>query len=227
VVDTAFVVRANGRGLSCFRSDDYRFQLNVDGKEIIALARSSEAFLEISDVVLRLLATSVVHSVILSNWSCPADVSINAASLAYLMEQCHSLKTLTLKHGEALSEDHCRALGAYSRPGLDIVLKCCKITSAAAVVLAQVLGRNQGPTKLSYCHVDICVLADGLRGNSRLRSLKPRIVENHLIACSSPSDTVVDSPDADCVCVGYLERKLRIFKKVAKGGKPLPNSFHR
>jgi hypothetical protein len=38
--------------------------------------------------------------------------------------------------------------------------------------LSEVLGRNQGPTKLNRCDIDISGLADGLRGNSRLKSLR-------------------------------------------------------
>jgi hypothetical protein len=71
-----------------------------------------------------------------------------------------------------MDEDHCRALGAFSRPGLDIVINSCEFTSAGARVLAKVLGRNQGPTKLNWCEIDTFVLADGLRGNSRLWSSK-------------------------------------------------------
>jgi hypothetical protein len=73
-----------------------------------------------------------------------------------------------------LDEDHVRALGAISRQGLEIELKHCRITGAAAAVLAQVLGRNQGPTKLDACEIDNLVLANGLRGNSRLKSLRLR-----------------------------------------------------
>jgi hypothetical protein len=40
--------------------------------------------------------------------------------------------------------------------------------------LAEILGRNQGPTKLECCDVDNIVLADVLRRNSRLKSLRPR-----------------------------------------------------
>jgi hypothetical protein len=40
-----------------------RFCFNADAKHIVVLARSPEHLLEISDVVLRLLAASVVHSV--------------------------------------------------------------------------------------------------------------------------------------------------------------------
>jgi hypothetical protein len=118
-----------------------------------------------------LLAASVVHSVILDEWSFHDGALINAPTLAYLMEQCQSLNVLILGNVEALDEDHCRVLGSYSRPGLEIKLICCKLTSAGASALAEVLGRNQGPTELSLCENVNSVLADGLRGNSRLKSL--------------------------------------------------------
>jgi hypothetical protein len=89
------------------------------------------------------------------------------------MEQCQSLKALRLER-ITLDENHCRVLGALSRPGLQIELKVCRIRSAAATVLAQVLGHNQGPSKLDYCGIDNSVLADGLRGNSHLKSFTPR-----------------------------------------------------
>jgi hypothetical protein len=147
---------------------------NADGKVLCGLARSTEHLLEICDVILRLLAASVVHSVTLHNWYHRDGTMINAASLAYLMEQCLSLKALTLEHLK-LDQDHCRVLGTYSRPDLEIVLDRCKLTSAGASALAEVLGRNQGPTKLVVCNVDNIVLADGLRGNSRLKRLRPQI----------------------------------------------------
>jgi hypothetical protein len=90
------------------------------------------------------------------------------------MEQCQSLKLLSLIHLE-MDEDQIRVIGAFSRPGLEIAMKCCKITSAGASALAEILGRNQGPTKLDWCEIDNFVLADGLRGNSRLKILKPRV----------------------------------------------------
>jgi hypothetical protein len=160
--------------------ESWRFSFSADGKIIYALARSFEHLLEICDVVLRLLAASDVHSVILQRWSCPGNVSINAptpTSVAYLLEQCQSLKVLTLQDLE-IDEDHCRVLGAYSRPDLKIVLTDCTITGAGASALAAVLGRDQGPTKLNFCEIDNFVLVDGLRGNSRLKSLSPRFSSN-------------------------------------------------
>jgi hypothetical protein len=87
------------------------------------------------------------------------------------MEQCQSLKVLKLADLE-IDENHCRVLGAYSRPGLEIELLRCKLTGAGTSALAEVLGRNEGPTKLAYCDLDNFVIADGLRGNSRLKSLR-------------------------------------------------------
>jgi hypothetical protein len=72
----ASVVRA-GDGSSCLQSE-YRLLFNADGKEIVALARSPEPLLEICDVVLLLLAVSVVHAVILRKLRYPGDISINA-----------------------------------------------------------------------------------------------------------------------------------------------------
>jgi hypothetical protein len=171
----AAVVRAGGRAINFWNELDEsscRFIFTVDGTDIIAFARSTEHLLEICDVVLRLLAVSVVHAVMITNWRY-LDIFINAPTLAYLMEHCQSLKFLSLKNLE-MDENHCRVLGDYSRPGLEIVLDGCNITSAGASALVEVLERNQGPTKIDQCHIDHVVLADGLRGNRRLRSLKPR-----------------------------------------------------
>jgi hypothetical protein len=147
------------------------FIFKADGKVIHALARSPVHLLEVCDAVLRLLATSVVHSVYLYNRSSPDGAWINAPTLAYLMEQCQTLKVLTLTDLN-VDENHCRVLGTFSKPGLEIELIRCKLTSVAAAVLAQILGRNQGPSKLTYCDIiDYSILANGLRGNSRLRTL--------------------------------------------------------
>jgi hypothetical protein len=97
-----------------------RFSFSADGKDIVAVARFFEHLLEICDVVLRLLAASVVHSVTLDNWSSRDDV-FNAPTLAYLMEQCQSLQDLSL-YDLALDASHCDVLGTYSRPDLEILL---------------------------------------------------------------------------------------------------------
>jgi hypothetical protein len=153
--------------------DDYSFSCIADGQAIGAMAGCSGGLLEIFDVVLRLLAASEVHSVEIFKWSCPDDVAFSATSLTYLMEHCQRLKTLSLVNLKSLQEDQIRVLGTYSRPDLEIHLDRCEFTTSATSALAEVLKRNQGPTKLNCCDIDDSVLADGLRGNSRLKSLTP------------------------------------------------------
>jgi hypothetical protein len=75
----AVVAREDGAGASAGgQLEKYLyFRFNADGKEINAFARSHyEHLLEISDVVLRLLAASVVHTVELSRWSCQNVFSV-------------------------------------------------------------------------------------------------------------------------------------------------------
>jgi hypothetical protein len=172
----ASVVGTNGKALLCsyHKQSLFRFSFCADGKKIVALARSPEHLLEICDVVLRLLAASVVHSVTVHSWSSRHTFYINSASLTSLLQSCQSLETLTFEQ-ISFKAEHCRALGDFSRPGLEIVLIRCTPTTAGTSALAEVLGRNQGPTKLHCCHIDYNVLANGLRGNSRLKSLTPHI----------------------------------------------------
>jgi hypothetical protein len=153
------------------------FTFDADGKEIVAWARSPPHLLEICDVVLRLLAASVVHSLILNKLNRPNTALTNAPTLANLIEQCQSLKSLVFEN-LAMDENHCRVLGAYSRPGLEIELFRCTITGSGASALVEILKRNQGLTKLDDCNIDNMVIADGLRGNRRLKSFSPDFSEN-------------------------------------------------
>jgi hypothetical protein len=176
----AAVMPGAGKGMYyCMQLDvqPCRFSFSADGKVMHALASSPEHLLEISDVVIRLLAASVVHSVRLGKWDSDDYAVINAPTLEYLMEKCQGLKDLSLEDLE-LDKNHCRVLGADSRSDLEIVLGDCRLTSAGTAALTEVLGRNQGPTKLDLCYMDNSVLANGLRGNSRLKSFEPRISMN-------------------------------------------------
>jgi hypothetical protein len=178
----ASIVRSNLRGALCSShlQGDHKFSFNITGgKGIIALARSSAALLEIVDVVCRLLVAhaSEVYHLELRNVGQSNEVFCSAPVFASLAEQCQSLKSLTLEN-ITLDEGHCRVLGDFSKPGLEVELKYCRIVGVGAEALADVLGRNQGPTKLNYCEIESFVLANGLRGNSRLKSLTHRITRN-------------------------------------------------
>jgi hypothetical protein len=148
----ATVAREGGRRVfgSYSLQMDYRFCFNADGKEIVALALNSEALSKIVEVVRRLLLANAreVSDLALRNVGQSDKLFFNAPSLAFLVEQCQNLKALTLGDLVPLSEDHVLLLGDFSKPGLEIYLNHCRITGAAATVLAEVLGRYQGPTKL-------------------------------------------------------------------------------
>jgi hypothetical protein len=173
----AAVVRADGIADVFYHyveTGDYGFSFNADGKHIIALALSSEALSEILGVVCRLLVANANEAceLDLRNVGQSGEVFFNAPSFAYLMGQCESLKTFTLNQ-ITLDEDDIHVLGKYSRPDLEIELSDCRIKGAAAEALAEVLGRNQGPTKLDLYEINNLVLANGLRGNSRLKLFTP------------------------------------------------------
>jgi hypothetical protein len=152
--------------------------LKTDGKELFVLAHSPEHLSEICDILLRILAASVVHSVYLEMFDQGRGLLINAPTLAYLMEQCQSLKDLSFEDLE-MDENHCRVLGVYSRSDLKIELIRCQLTAGTSA-LAEVLEGNQGPTSLLWCKLDYPIFADGLRGNSRLKSLALRFFSSSL-----------------------------------------------
>jgi hypothetical protein len=110
----ACALRAHGNGRYSWdlvSQSPYRFTFSADGNDIRAFARSPEHLLEICDVVLRLLAASVIHSVDLKKWTSP-DILIAliiAPTLTHLMEQCQSLKILAFEYLK-LDEDLCHHL---------------------------------------------------------------------------------------------------------------------
>jgi hypothetical protein len=177
----ANVMRTGGKAVFCSSTTllAHRFLFSVDGKEIFATARSSAARSEIFAVVGRLLAVDAidVYELELRHYH---QVFLNTPTFTYLMEQCQSLKVLSVCSLE-MDEDQIRGLGALSstRPGLEIKLIGCRISGASAEALAEVLQRNQGPTELASCRIDNSVLAGGLRGNSRLKLLSACLSSNN------------------------------------------------
>jgi hypothetical protein len=138
------------------------FNFTADGKGVCVRSFSEQHTLEFCAVLARLVTRCRVHSLVIDT------ALIRSRTLSYLMEHCQSLKCLELRQVH-LDEDDCRVLGEYSRPDLDIELIECRVEATA---LAEILGRNRGPTKLDFCYVDNVVIADGLRRNTRLRHCK-------------------------------------------------------
>jgi hypothetical protein len=174
----AAVVQENGRlrFSGCLR-EDCRFLFNVNGKNIVALARSYAALTEIVDVVCRLLIASAIEVSKLELRFVPDEVVFDTPNFVDLLEQCQNLKALTLEN-ITLDERHCSVLENFSEPGLEVELKSCRILGAGAEVLSEVLRRDKGPTKVNCCDIDSLVLANGLCGNSRLKSLTHHIARD-------------------------------------------------
>jgi hypothetical protein len=67
----AAIMSVDGSGMLYLRQlNECRFLFSVDGKKIVARARSSEALWKIVGVVLRLVSARVVHSVLLEKCDC-------------------------------------------------------------------------------------------------------------------------------------------------------------
>jgi hypothetical protein len=86
----AFVASA-GEIIMYYRLDfprlySFSCSCSADGKKNVAFALSHEYLLEICDVVLRLMAASVVHSAILDKTSPSDSASMSASILAHMME---------------------------------------------------------------------------------------------------------------------------------------------
>jgi hypothetical protein len=143
----AAVISPGGRAHHCIPSLlAFRFFIGADGKDIFVATSSATARLEMFAVVGRLLtaSASTVYELDIRNL-CRRHQAYDTIgpTLAYLMQQCQSLKVLSLTFFE-IDEDQIRVLGAVSRPGLDIKLKFCRIAGASAEALAEVLKRDQG-----------------------------------------------------------------------------------
>jgi hypothetical protein len=180
----AAIMRSAGRAHFCIPTLlALRFLFKANGEEICIACSSSAARLEMFAVAGRLLAAnaSEVHELDVNSLCRRHQVFDFAPTLDYLMEQCQNLKVLSLTNLE-IDEDQIRALGAVSilRPAFEIKLLFCRIAGTSAEALLEFLQRNQGPTELVYCDIDNVIIADGLRGNSRLKKLR--------VLCTSSSN---------------------------------------
>jgi hypothetical protein len=133
-----------------------------------------------SNLVVRLLATSMKLGTIQVEW-------ISAPDLSQLLKAPRPCLARITLNSCFLDEDHCRVLASASRPGVDIVLEHCRITKVGAGIFAGSFRLNQGPTKL---HIE--VLAEAFRGNMIFNTL------NHLswmdmFACALQEDRGVDA----------------------------------
>lgn len=161
----------------------------IEAKDFKILATTAAHATAIFDGIFRLLATSDAASLCLSCHdgnslvSSPNDSDTQRLYLfpvpgpvlsRYLNSQqsTTSLKTLRLAD-MTLDKDHCIALESNDRTDLEIELCDCKLTDDGTQAFLDSQRRNKGPEKLLNCKMDVAVLAEAVRGNTSLKSLKP------------------------------------------------------
>jgi hypothetical protein len=122
--------------------------------------------------LIRLLAISEQRDVYLQG-SSRTQSPLDGASLSHFFEHGREhLRAVTLR-SMIFNEEHVRVLAAPPQQKLQLALRDCKFSDgdASKNVLLQWLQSGQGPTELYRCVLDSNVVADALRGNSRLRRL--------------------------------------------------------
>jgi hypothetical protein len=164
--------------------------------DIRVCAPEGDDFASACNIGFRLFATSREALQIL------IDETISAPDLARLLQNSQVLKCLELEE-LTLDEDHCRALAAASRPGLEIKLFACTITEAGARFFIESLRLNRGPTQLCHCNIDHATLAEALRGNRSVTTFVLRSLKKHemdLVARALQEDRGVVELDLSYSC---------------------------
>jgi hypothetical protein len=159
----------------------------IDAKDFKVYAATAAHATPIFDGIFRLLATSDASGLRLS---CHDGSSLISSSdnkdpqfclfpvpgpvlSHYLMAQSTTgLKTMRLED-MTLDKEHCLALESNDRADLEIELSNCKLTDDGTQAFLESQRRNKGPNKLLNCKLDISVLAEAVRENTSLKSLKP------------------------------------------------------
>jgi hypothetical protein len=174
---------------------DYQYLFAVNdvftscAKDFKIYSKSTAHATAIFDGIFRLLATSDAASLCLSchdEDSLIASPNNSETSRLFLfpvpgpvlsrylvsLQSATSLKTLRLAD-MTLGTDHCIALESNCRIDLEIELRNCKLTDDGTQAFLESQRRNKGPERLLNCKMDNAVLAEAVRGNMSLKSLKP------------------------------------------------------
>jgi hypothetical protein len=122
--------------------------------------------------LIRLLAISEKRAVYMKGSSRPL-LPISGPALSHLFEhRPENLREVTLRD-MILNEEHIRVLASAPLQEVKLVLRGCSLSDDEACMNAfrQWLQSGGGPTELYRCVIDPGVLADAMRGNSRLGKL--------------------------------------------------------
>jgi hypothetical protein len=145
--------------------------LNVD----VRPGTATEMAMATCNFLVRLLAASEKREVYIMNGSIEL-LPVSGPTLSHLFERSRETLIKVSLGFMILNEEHIRALAIASAPRheLRLVLQFCRLSDndACRNSFAQWLQSGGGPTELCQCHIDSHVLADSLKGNSRLGNLR-------------------------------------------------------
>ena len=145
---------------------------------IRALAETTQATqTAVCDLLLQsLIGCKIIETVILEYGRDSPDHSafpLSGPALSRFLTQRSDIPDIKLVSFE-LDEEHCRASVATEnvKEDVNITLKHCHLTEAGERLLFDGIRRNLGPTSLQSCCFNTQLLADALRGNTRIKRFR-------------------------------------------------------
>jgi hypothetical protein len=125
----------------------------------------------VCDVVVQLLARASfprAHLHLRGNLQC----SVSSKALAQLLESpCPSLRRITFCGPYHLTEDYLRALEGKARPELHVYLERKDLSHFEPICLQNFLRKCRGAIALCNCTIDVCLLSEVLRRDSKVTVL--------------------------------------------------------
>jgi hypothetical protein len=132
---------------------------------------SSQTETVVCDIIVQLLARASfprAHLHLRGNLQC----SVSSKALAQLLESpCPSLRRVTFCGPYHLTEDCLRALEGEARPDLQVYLERKDLSHLEAMRLQTFLRKCQGAIALCNCTIDVRLLSEVLRGDSKVTAL--------------------------------------------------------
>jgi hypothetical protein len=125
-----------------------------------------------SDILLQLLTNCDFQEVKLFRGEDSDRFPVSGLAFSHFLAQSRNLRVLNLCFFH-LNTCHCRAIDSLTRTDLQINLFHCKQTESGENILLECIRQNRGPTELHSCLIDTRRLADALRGNNSVTTLRP------------------------------------------------------
>lgn len=174
VAEGVFVSMVYREAFRCCAGYDVALRMDILGSyDNLRVWRSPSAQTDtiVCDVVVQLLSRASfprAHLHLRGNPQC----SVSSKALSQLLESpCPSLRRINFCGPYHLTEDYLRALEGETRPDLQIYLERKDLSHFEPMRLQTFLRKCQGTIALYNCAIDVCLLSEVLRGDSKVTAL--------------------------------------------------------